>query len=459
MKIVDYQALSEHLNSDLATMENLNFMLFFANQQYRKAVAQNLDGKVIKYLESKNDDYIDERNDIFNQIYHDYLIDKTRNYNKLIDCKRLLWKAFKREYPNCELSFEDIFKGTQATYPEAKQQISSGIGKNLGEDSLSSCFGNYCMAFIESEQLNTFNELLNDIYNQISEQGVKPFIPVSLSPNNALVPKWIIKKIDEVAEQAHADLRMQTFNLKFEINHLAKLEKKKNNDSEIENKSKQIEASLNKGEEESAILDNIFDAISNVSMRLEASETRPKVRQRPISMLEKLKEFFIDIPKDIKNLEAVNPDIIISKTEVENIICQTICCDALIMEGLLLGHVAGVETVIGLEDYNLSKHVVNVIKNEEQNIKVKLENLVKQQPTSLVEVERLKLYLKAVSSLKIQTPLGKLTYESGSLIDENGKTYSLETLNNYELVNGKVSIVKADTVTNIENPENKVLKK
>lgn len=430
MKRVDYTALSDNMNIDLCALESATYMLSIANKQYRMACERNLDRKVIDFFSDKVSVYSEYRENLFNDIHYDMLSLKTTLFNRMIDDKRILWNEFKKVYPDSTLSFEDVFVGNVAVYPEAHESIEQGKVK-AQYSALSKAFYEYGLTYIESEQLKNFESLLGDVYNQVNSMGAAPFITSGVSERNAVVPSWLINNLDVNAENVYHDLKKQALKLGVEIRKLHKLEKSKASDDEIKLKCKQLDARFEDINEQVLNMEDMFLALDSVAARLDASTKKWKFGEVEGQLVEKFLEFGLAIPKDIKKLTPAGEKIIISKAEAEIICNNSLYSESTLMDGLLLAKHCNINPKLELSELQQSKKVLGWITGREAQINRELNELNQNPVKNQDKIAVLNDYLKSVSTVHFETSFGVVNYNNGKLVNlKTNQTYDVNSLLN-----------------------------
>lgn len=443
MKQVDYTALSDNMNIDLCSLESATYMLSLANKQYRLSCERNLDRKVIDFFSEKVSVYSEYRENLFNDIHYDMLSLKTSLFNRMIDDKRILWNEFKKAYPESNLNFEDVFVGNVAVYPEAQKGIEQGKVK-AQYSPLSKAFYEYSLTYIESEQLKNFESLLGDVYNQVNSMGATPFVANGVSERNAVVPGWLIENLDVNAESFYRDLKKQALKLGVEIRALHKLEKSHATDEEIKLQCEALDKKFEEVNSNVLCMEDMFLALDAVAARLDASTKKWKFGEVEGQLVEKILEFTLGIPRDIKKLTPGKDSIIISKAEAEFIANNALYSDGTIMDGLLLAKYCGINPKLELSELKQSKKVLGFIRGKEVQINSELSELNKEPVKNQDKIVKLKNYLNATSVLHFETPFGLVNYNNGELVNlQTNQTYDVNCLlNNQNIVisnNSKVT--------------------
>ena len=435
MKNFDYEALSENMNVDLSALESATYMLSIANKQYRMATERNLDRKVIDFFSMKVSVYSEYRENLYSDITYDMLELKTSLFNRMIDDKRILWNEFTKAFPNSNLKFEDVFVKNVAVYPEAKDKIEKG-NVDGSYSNLSKAFYEYAVTFIENEQLGNFECLLSDIYNKVNNMGAVPFIEPKLSNKNAKVPCWLIEQIENNSEIEYGNLRKQALKLGVSLRKLNKLKKSKANNETVLPECEKLENQYNDVNTQVMNMDDMFLGLDTVVNRAEASTKKWKFGEVDGQLIEKIFEFGLSIPKDIKKLTPLGNEIIISKAEAQIIANNALYNKNTILNGLLLAKYANINPMLKLSEIEHSKRVVSWLKEKEAQLKNNLVELNKNQVVNQEEVYKLNNYLNALNVLHFETPVGVVNYSNGQLVNvTNNQPYSEDVV--FELNNQK----------------------
>lgn len=196
-----YTPLTDDYNKDLCALESTIFMLKIANMQYRQA-CKNCSKGTISYFQDKNDAYSELREDIYNQIWDDYYLDELNHEKRLELSKNSLWRKFEHMFPECKLTFDEVFKGGQCCYAPFLLKQESLINGETTEKfaDLNNLYLDYQCNYLNYQQFLNFKTLLNQINSQVSEGGAEPWIKPTLSSKLAYVPIWAIR---EYATEAH----------------------------------------------------------------------------------------------------------------------------------------------------------------------------------------------------------------------------------------------------------------
>ena len=447
----------EH-NKDLCALESTILMLKIANMQYRKA-SQTCSEGTIRYFEEKNDVYAELRSDIFAEIWEDYYLDELNFSKKLELATNCLWRKFVREFPDCKLTFEEVFKDGQCVY-EPYLEMEARVEKGEAEATekfadLCGLYADYQGAYVNYHEFINFKTMLNAINAQVIDSGAEPWIPPTLDEKVAYVPMWAV---EEYIDSAH-DLakHVKKDYVKFGVEYVkADRRAKKHPD----NPDYQTQLSEMQHEQElfMARVTNLEDMVvegDNIYERVGAKVQKWSTVEIGSVIFEKIREFFTDIPDEVKQIMPADTNILSLKAEIANMVNAGIMELPTVESSLVLGMYAGVPCHFEISNYEYSKRVIAaLIENYNDNVPERIRLLEENKtanPKKVKENNRVIMQIedcaKAMQHATFETPFGVVRIKNGKLINQNGQVFELSELNKYGAENGQIGLVQPTGVT------------
>ncbi len=446
-----FTPLTDEYNKDLCALESTILMLKIANMQYQKA-RENCSEGTVRYFDEKVDVYSELRSDIYAQIWEDYYLDEL-NYSKKLDlAKTILWTKFKREFPECELTFDEVFVNGECVYKpfiEKSASVEAGAEPTERFADVSGLYSDYQSAYINYNQFLNFKTMLIAINAQVTDTGAKPWIEPQLDSAVAYVPIWAVEEFYASAE----DLCVQTKKdyVKFGVKYVKSQRNAEKHPENPEMEAKFLECQAEHAAYASRV-QNLEDMIiegDHLYERVGARVQKWATVEIGSVIFEKIREFFTDIPDDVRKLTPNDAKILTLKSEIANMVNAGILELPTMEASLVLGMYAGVPCNISLSNYEYSKKVIaTLIENCNDNIPERerlLEENKTATPKKIAENNRVIMEIegcaKAMHYITFETPFGVVKIKNGKLVNvKTGQVYEISELDKYCVVDGKVVV-------------------
>ena len=443
---------SEH-NRELCALESTILMLKIANMQYRKATETCSEG-TIRYFEEKNDVYAELRSDIYAQIWEDYYLDELNFSKKLELAQNSLWRKFQRSFPECALSFEEVFKDGECVYaPFVQQQervLKGEVEPTERFADLTGLYSDYQTAFVDYNEFLNFKTMMFAINAQVIESGAEPWIAPTLDEKVAYVPIWAVEEFFNSAQNLGKQVKKDYVKFGMEYVKADRRAKKHPDNAEYQT---QLEEYAKQQEVFSSRVTNLEDMVmegDHIYERVGARVQKWGTVEVGSIIFEKIREFFTDIPDEIKAITPQDGRILSLRSEIENMINAGLMELPTVESSLVLGMYAGVPCKFDLDNYEYSKQVIAaLLENVKDNIPERARLIAENQ--TAISAKKLKENnqviaeiddcFKAMGYARFETPFGLVGIKNGKLVNvQTGQVFELSELDKYSVEEGKVVV-------------------
>ena len=435
---MDYTAISDVLNVDLCAIESATLMLELANRQYRTAQQQNASEQVLKYFAEKNEVYRDYREELCSDVqtnYHSYKRQIETSYSQL---KEELWEEFKKVYPNCTQSFDEVFNGSICTYPEFEKDcenlLNNKSNKIIG---LYKTFLDYLKVAMDKQHLSNFKLLYDSIYESVDEFGSKPFYKKELSKGVVEVPIWAVEEIYDEVYNFVKDCKKETLQLNIKFAKLKNRFQKEPNNNELKEQINALFKEVNTLESVLENAENLKMEISHLYSRSVASTSKWKLGEVKGQWLELFKELQLGIPKNLRKLPVQKKTVLALDEEIERIKMYSKLYLNTFQAGSVLSLYAKKLTTIELFNFEYSKKVISSLSDtlcENEKVKQEIETSKEINEDEQSVLSEIKDCENALNYVQFETPLGVLQLTNGKLKNvKTGLVYDISVLSKFSL--------------------------
>lgn len=447
---MNFTPLTDEHNKDLCALESTILMLKIANMQYRRAQECCSEG-TIRYFSEKNDVYAELREGIYSEIWEDYYLDELNFSKRLELSKNSLWRKFQREFPECKLSFDEVFVDGECVYEPFKQAQQNVImGKAEATEKMADLTELY--AAFQSDYINyyeflNFKTLLFQINAQVTESGTKPWLEPTLDGKVAYVPIWAVEEFFDSAQTMAKQVKKDY--VKFGVKYV-----KAQRNTEKHPDNPELKVVFENCQAEHAMyasrVDNLEDMVlegDHIYERVGARTQKWATVEIGSVIFEKIREFFTDIPDEVKTLTPTDTLILSLKSEIANMVHAGILELPTMEASLVLGMYAGVDCKLELSNYEYSKKVIaTLLENLKDNVPERLRLLEENKtatPKKIAENNHVIMQIedcaKAIHYISFETPFGEVKIKNGKLVNvKTGQVYDVSELDKYRVVDGKV---------------------
>ena len=446
---MDFLAISDNQNRDLCALESAIYMLKIANMQYQRAKNSQCSPQTIDYFDRKNTVYKEYRENILSEICEDWFYDEANQLGKLRKVTNEFWQVFTSCYPECKLPIEEVIKEADCVYEPFvldRERFLEGKLKNDHFEVLYGLLGEVQSSYVDYVQIRNFNSMLSAIQGQVTDYGSKPFIEQKLPEGVVYVPTWAINEIfanlQETSKQAKKELVPLGVKV---VKQQKKLEKNPDDVAqqaiveELKEELTEFESRITNLEDLMMSVDHLYERVDSVSRKWGVTEVGDMI-------IEKIQEFFVDMPTDIKKLEPRIAKILALKHEIKNI-TDVAKLELSTLDGaMVLNMYAGNLTNFELSNYEYSKKVVEtLIANFSDNVAERA-RLVAETATE-ISTKKLDENNQVISEIddcaaamayaRFETPFGVLKIVDGQLVNVvTNQVYPITALNQFNF-NGK----------------------
>lgn len=446
---MDFLAISDNQNRDLCALESAIYMLKIANSQYQRAKDSQCSPQTIDYFDRKNTVYKEYRENILSEICEDWFYDEQNQVHKLRTATSKFWEVFTKVYPDCKLKVEEVIKQADCVYApfvEDRERFLEGKLKSEQFKTLYGLLGEVQTSYVDYVQIRNFNSMLSAIENQVTAYGSKPFMEAKLPEGIVYVPTWAINEIfnnlQAVSKQAKKEL------VPLGVKAVKQQKKLDRNPDNVEQQEivAAIKEELSAFESRITNLEDLMMSVDHLYSRVDSVSRKWGVTEVTDMVIEKIQEFFVDMPTDIKKLEPRTATILALKHEIKNI-ADIAKLELSTLDGaMVLNMYAGNLTNFELSNYEYSKNVIDtLIANYNDNVaeraRLVAENGTKISSKKLEEnnqvISEIDDCAEAMAYARFETPFGVLKISNGQLVNVvTNQVYPITALNQYTF-NGK----------------------
>ena len=451
---MNYLGVDKIFNKELCRLELALSRLNLTHRQLKLAKQLNLSESIINYLDEKNSEAAEFCLDMFSDIVNDYQELANEHLNAFNTVKTKTWEIFKKYYPECKQSFDQIFGLASITYGPYVADMKKRV-ENKEVNDLDVAFHNYSKLSVEKLQLDNYYSLLKNINGQFEKFGGEGLMPQQLSDDCVKIPIWPILEIAFTNNEHLESLIKENKQLESAIFILSKKLEKHPDNLNLKHEYNELVNKDKVQKYEISYRQNLEKVIENLGYRSHAISDGLNQTEVEGLFQEKLFEILRGIPKEVRKLEGNRKQMIALKQEVANVINLARNLTDCFEGALVLGKVANQEVKITLTNYEYSKIIVDALRQDlTDNVYYRRELTQKNENPKTKESERVKNtnvineiidLEEAYNWLCLETPFGVVKYGINTLTNiHTGQTFPIEKLQDYTL-KGEVFYEKTPT--------------
>ncbi len=448
--------ISDEQNKILEILEWTNCRLMEANDQLRGARANNLDERTIRYFDDKIDFYKECRTDLTQEVYTNYakeMLVAEKNVSKM---QTILWGEFKRRYPDCKKTFEDVFKNGMCYYKPFIQDFSLNTKAPIPTfKNLNDAFVTYTIVAMEKEKLESFYNLYNGIHSEVGEYGAKPFVYRTLDESLIGVPIWAINEINNAIIKQFPKAKKAIVKHTMEVQKLRTKLSRDPNNKDLAKEYNQAYDALENCTRMVEQYEKVAYCVQNPAARIKNATNRGAFSGMVNRGYEIFSELVLGVPKNIRKLSIKRERIICHKQEIDDIVDAAKYCLQTAEAAMALNAYMGKETEFELFNYEYSKKLIKqILKSESENdmqmrdfkrdLAILIDNKPEVREAKQDVVSQIKDVKKGYETARFNTPFGLVAYQNKKLVNVHTKEeFPVSKLDEY-VYDGKSLIYKVD---------------